>query len=241
MASMIADAYRRTWADRAALTRAGGLWVLLSLLGDLVAVTSGVESGPGDTEGTGAPALAFPFALIGWIGLSALTVHRVRVLLLEDPPPRLMAPLDRHVVRYILAELVVGALAVSPSLVALVLLAPIGDVPLAVSAGTVAALFVFARLHLALAAAAIGERGIAIERSWRATSRVWPQAAIGLIACSLPLALIGGSTGAAIAGSGVPLTGSTIATLGAYAQACVLATFLAASWRRLVGVPPPTV
>lgn len=238
---MIADAYRRTWVDRAALTRAGGLWVLASLLGDLLAVMSGDGSGPGGTEGTGAPSVAFPVVLIGWIGLSAVTVHRIRVLLLEDPPPRLMAPLDRHVVRYILAELVVGALALSPSLVVLALLAPIGGVPLAVLAGTVAAIFVFARLHLALAAAAIGERGIAIERSWRATRRVWPQAATGLIACSVPLALISGSTGAAVAGSGAPLTGSTIATLGAYAQACVLATFLAASWRRLVGVPPPAV
>jgi hypothetical protein len=236
--AMVADAYRATLADRVAILRAGGLWVLASLLGDLLSVLGATGTEREGPEPGGPDVLALPFLLIGWIGLSALTVHRIRTLLLGDPPPALMAPVNRHVARYVLAELVIGALAVLPSFAALVLLAPIGGVALALAAGTVAAIFVFTRLHLALPAAALGEPGIAIERSWRATAPVWPKAAFGLIASSAPLAMIAGSIGAAITAAGAPLSGSTIATVAAFAQAAVLGTFLAASWRRLVGMPP---
>jgi hypothetical protein len=234
LASTIADAYRRTFADRAFLIRAAGLWALVGLLGGLLAVGSGDEPGTGKPGGDATMWPALLFSAIGWIGLSAVTTHRIRALVCNDPPPRLMAPLDRHVARYILAEFVVAALAALPSLVALVVLAPIGGVPLALSAGTVAAIFLFARLHLALAAAAIGGRGIALELSWRATSSVWPKAAVGLIACSSPLALVASPLGAAIAAAGAPLTGRAIPTLTAFAQAGIFATFLASSWRRLV-------
>lgn len=239
VAAMVATAYRETFADRVAVLRAAGLWVLLSLLGDLWSILgegSGPEPAGPELDGSGP--LALPFLLVGWVGLSALTVHRIRVLLAGDPPPALMAPLDRHVARYVLTELVLGALAVLPSFVALALLAPIGGIALAVAVGTVAAVLVFARLHLALVAAALGERGIAIERSWRATAAVWPQAAVGLLACSAPLAMLAGSIGAAIASGGAPLTGSGLATIAAFAQAAVLGAFLAESWRRLIGAAP---
>jgi len=236
VAAMVAAAYRQSWNDRQAVLRAGGLWVLLSLLGDLVTALGG---GPAPTAGAPAPSgadlLALPFLLVSWLGLSALTVHRIRAVLLSDPPPTLLAPLDANVARYVLAELVVGALAVLPSLALVPLLAPIGGIGLAVAAGTVAAMLVFARLHLLLAAAALGERGLAIERSWRATGPVWPQAAVGLLACSAPVAMVAGSLGAAIAGAGAPLTGSAVATIAAFAQAAVLGAFLADSRRRLIG------
>lgn|GEM_PF-6542144 len=236
--AMVVDAYRTTLADRVAVLRAGGLWVLASLLGELLSVLGAPGTRTEGPANGGPDVLALPFLLIGWIGLGALTVHRIRTLLLGDPPPALVAPLDRHVARYLLAELVIGALAVLPSFAALALLAPIGGVALALAAGTVAAIFVFTRLHLALPAAALGEVGIAIERSWRATAPVWPKAAFGLIASSAPLAMIAGSLGAAIAAAGAPLSGSTIATVATFAQAAVLGTFLAASWRRLVDAPP---
>ncbi len=236
VAAMVTAAYRQSWNDRQAVLRAGGLWVLLSLLGDLVTALGG-----GPAPSTVAPEppeldlLALPFLLVGWLGLSALTVHRIRALLLGDPPPTLLAPLDGNVARYVLAELVLGALAVLPSIALLPLLAPIGGIGLALAAGTVAAILVFARLHLLLPAAALGERGLAIERSWRATGRVWPQAAVGLMACGMPVAMIAGTLGAVIAVRGAPLTGSALATIAAFAQAAVLAAFLADSRRRLLG------
>ncbi len=232
---MIAEAYRGTWDERTAVLRAAGLWVLLSLLGELLSALAG--SGEGET---GAPSttglVALPFLLVGWIGLGALTVHRIRVRLAGDPPPALMAPFDRYVVRYVLVELAVGALAMLPSLPAVALLGPIGGLPLALAAGLAVALFLFARLHLVLTAAALGER-IALERSWRVTAGVWPQAAVGLLACSMPLALASGALGAVVGALGAPLTGSAVGTVGAFAQAAVLGAFLAQSWVRLTGGP----
>lgn len=233
---MVAAAYRQSWTDRQAVLRAGGLWVLLSLVGDLVtALGGGPAPSTADQGPSGVDLLALPFLVVGWLGLSALTVHRIRALLLGDPPPTLLAPLDGNVARYVLGELVVGALAVLPSIALLPLLAPIGGIALAVAAGTVAAILVFARLHLVLAQAALGERGLAIDRSWRATGRVWPQAAVGLMACSMPVAMVAGSLAAVIAGAGAPLTGSALATIAAFVQAAVLGAFLAESRRRLLG------
>ncbi len=234
--AIVAAAYRETLADHVAVLRAAGLWMLASLMVDLLAVLGNTgEPPPGEPVPAPFQVLAFPLLLIGWIGLNTVTVHRLRHLLLGDPPPRLMAPLDRHVARYILAELLIGAVALLPALAALALLAPVGGAPLAAMAGTVAAAAVFARLHLVLVGAALGEQGLGLDRAWRATAGVWAQVAVALLACSAPLALLSGMLGGWLVERGAPLTGSALGTLGAFAQAAVLAAFLAASRRRLVG------
>lgn len=237
--AIVRSAYRDTLADHPAVLRAAGFWMIASFVVDLLAVLgSGRE--PTTAEPVPAPLqlLAFPLLLIGWVGLNALTVHRVRHLLLGDPPPRLMAPLDRYVARYILAELLIGAVALLPALLALALLAPVAGAPLAAMVGTAAAVGVFARLHLGLVGAALGEQGLGLDRAWRATAAVWPQVAVALLACSAPLALVSGMLGGWLVERGAPLTGSAIGTLGAFGQAAVLAAFLAASRRRLIGRGP---
>lgn len=234
--AIVTTAYRETFADHPAVLRAAGLWMLASLVVDLLAVL-GSAGEPPAVEPVPTPfrALALPLLLIGWVGLNAVTVHRLRHLLLGDPTPRLMAPLDRHVARYILAELLIGALALLPALVALALLAPVAGAPLAAMAGTAAAAAVFARLHLGLVGAALGEQGLGLDRAWRATAAIWPQVAVALLACSAPLALLTGMLGGWLVERGAPLTGSALGTLGAFGQAAVLAAFLAASRRRLIG------
>ncbi|MCS6779367.1 MAG: hypothetical protein NZ555_06675 [Geminicoccaceae bacterium] len=237
LAALVREAWLRSFADRAAIARAAGLWVVASLVADVLAASlaPGQHGEPVDPASAVRGLLGLPLLLVGWLGLSAVTVWRIRSLLQGAPQPVLMAPIDRHVVRYVLAEILVGLLAALPFLMALALLAPIGGVPLALVVGIAAALFLFARLHLVLVAAALGEAGLGFDRSWRATAGVWPVAALAAILCTAPLGLLAGQIGSWIAETGALFVGAAVATAGAYAQASVLATFLAASRLRLLG------
>lgn len=239
--AIVAGAYRRTLEQHVEVLRAAGLWMLLSLAVDLLALGGGPGPEPAEPVPSPGEIALTPLLLVGWLGLTAVVVHRVRRLLLDAPLPRLMAPLDRHVVRYVLAELVLGALALLPALLALALLAPIGGVQLAIAAGTAAAVALFARLHQALVSAALGETGLGIDRSWRATAGVWPQVGVALVVCSAPLAMLSAALGGWLIESGAPLSGSALGTLGAFAQAAVLGAFLADSRLRLIGPPQRAV
>lgn len=233
--AIVAGAYRRTLEQHAEVLRAAGLWMVLSLAIDVLTLEAPPE--PAEPAPSPEEILLVPFVLVGWLGLTALVVHRIRRRLLEAPLPRLMAPIDRHVVRYVLVELVIGALSLLPALLALALLAPIGGAQLAVAVGTVAAVAMFARSHLALVAAALGEPGLTLQRSWKATAGIWPQVSVALLACGAPLALLAGMLGDRLVGAGLPLTGAALATLGAFAQAGVFGAFLAESRLRLLGPP----
>lgn len=239
LAALVREAWLQSFADAAAIARAAGLWVVASLLADVLALwlAPGEHGEAVDPASAVRGLLGLPLLFVGWVGASAVTVWRIRALLLGAPQPLLVAPLDRHVLRYVLAEILVGLLAAVPFLLALALLAPIAGVIPALVAGLAAALLLFARLHLVLVAAALGEAGLGFDRSWRATAGVWPIAAVAVTLCTAPLGLVAGQIGSWIAAGGAVFLGSAVATAGAYAQAAVFATFLASSRLRLLGPP----
>lgn len=228
-AELIREAWSQSFADRAAIVRAAGLWVGISLLLEgLARFTKGPDAHASNL-------FDLLTLVVSWLGLSAVTVWRIRALLLGAPAPAVMAPFDRFVLRYAAAELLLGALALMPGFLAIALVGPLAGLALAGLLGFVVALALFARLHLVLVSAALGEAGLGFDRSWRATAGVWPSAALAILACAAPLALLSGQLGAMIAAMGAPLVGNAVATSGAYAQAAVLGTFLARSRTRLAG------
>ncbi|MCS7266768.1 MAG: hypothetical protein N2038_00365 [Geminicoccaceae bacterium] len=231
LAELVREAWARSFADRVPVVRAAALWVGASVL------VEGLARFARDPAQGGMSLLDLLALAIGWLGLSAVTVWRIRALLAGAPLPRLMAPVDRFVIRYAVAELLLGALGLLPGFLAIALLGPHLGLPLAGLVGFAGAIALFARLHLVLVAAALGEPGLGFDRSWRATAGIWPRAALALLACAAPLALLGGQLGATIAAFGAPLLGSAVASTGAHAQAAVLGTFLAESRRRLAGPP----
>lgn len=200
--------------------RAAGLWgltawVLAALGGNLV--------------------LLAELALV--LGVGALAVAWHRRLILGESLPRLIAPIDARVGRYLLLSVLVGALIIVPVALASAVLAGAGTgnaaTALLMLAAGVGGLYVAMRLQLAFPAAAVGDPRGTLRASWAATAGSGWRLCGGFLAVSLPVTVLSYlvavllARAAAATGSLVLVWLAALAPIVAtFAQAALLAAFL---------------
>jgi hypothetical protein len=246
--AIIASAYRDVLMNLDLFARVAALWLMPPL--GISMLARALVPRP---QGASGEAIVIPLeiALLGllailvWIlALNAIAVFWQRRLLLGEQPTVLMAPVTGRVLRYMamimaVTIVVVILLNLLAYVLATLLAGPAGvgqqqvNMPLHRLLVWIVLAFVLARIHLVLPAIAIGDRTMGIGRSWRLTTGYGVYVLLGILGTAVPLNL------AAILlqlllgtlGAGFGLVGFALATLIEYAQAAVLAAFLALSYR----------
>jgi hypothetical protein len=245
----VADAYLDVATHLGAFVRAGGVWILIPVL--LTAATRVLFEMTAEPIEPGRPVmLPWPLFLLVivanvlWLlGMSALVVFWHRRLLLGVGTPTALAPLSWNVVRYMAASFFLGlSIAIIVQLIAFVLgtliagpgggAASFGAPVLRLLVGVLGGLLL-ARIHLLFPAIAVGDTAMSLGRSFKLTEGYTLPIFLGIIACAVPMMLLGSIVQAALVavGGAGSLSGFAISTALDFVQGAVIAAFLSLSYR----------
>lgn len=226
-------AYLDLLVNAAGLARAAGLWVLAAWV---LVVLGG------------------PFAQVALlVGASAVAVAWHRRILAGDPLPRLLAPLDGRVARYLLYYVLLSLLIGLPLLL-LATGAGFGAAPPGSGAGTsllvlaglsFACLYVAMRLHLVLPGSAVADPRTSLPASWAATAGHGWRLVLGFTLVSLPAALVGAILAILLGGAAAATESSFLLYLAplapiatAFIQSALLAAMMSYVYIFIVQPPP---
>ncbi|SNB52174.1 hypothetical protein SAMN07250955_101199 [Arboricoccus pini] len=241
LSATVRAAYAAVLGELDTLLRAAGVWLLL-----LMAISAAARLLPeGNVEASPALLAFFAVANLVWaFSLNAVAVFWHRHILLGEPAPELLAPVNGRVLRYVGVSLLLGLMIAIPFVLLLFVvstivagpggsISPVIDPALSRLLTSVSIALVMARIHLLLPAVAIGDRRMTPPRAWKLTAGYTLPLLCGIFACALPITLLGALLQELLAnlGSSGSLTGLAVATIMDFIQATIVASFMAMSYR----------